>query len=84
MVQRRVLACPGDLIIVCTYIMLDQQESEKHKPTLVYFNEKKRSVTFCLIDSLFRLPDSDLKRLSEVKNPQVARLGGFFIVCNGF
>jgi len=34
------LACPGDLIIVCTYILLDQQESENHKPTLVYFNEK--------------------------------------------
>jgi hypothetical protein len=30
------------------------------------------------------LPDSDLKKLSEIKNPQAARLGGFFIVCNGF
>jgi len=34
------LACPGDLIIVCAYAILDQQESENHKPTLVYFNEK--------------------------------------------
>ena len=34
------LACPGDLIIVCAYTILDQQESENHKPTLVYFNEK--------------------------------------------
>ena len=34
------LACPGDLIIVCAYTILDQQESEKHKPTLIYFNEK--------------------------------------------
>ena len=34
------LACPGDLIIVCAYTILDEQEAEKHKPTLVYFNEK--------------------------------------------
>ncbi len=34
------LACPGDLIIVCAYTVLDQQESENHKPKLVYFNEK--------------------------------------------
>ncbi len=34
------LACPGDLIIVCAYTILDQQEVEKHKPALVYFNEK--------------------------------------------
>jgi aspartate 1-decarboxylase len=34
------LACPGDLIIVCAYATLDQQEAENHKPTLIYFNEK--------------------------------------------
>lgn len=34
------LACPGDLIIVCAYTILDQQEAEQHKPTLIYFNEK--------------------------------------------
>ena len=34
------LACPGDLIIVCAYTILDQQEAEKHKPILVYFNDK--------------------------------------------
>ena len=34
------LACPGDLIIVCAYTLLDQLEAENHKPTLVYFNEK--------------------------------------------
>jgi aspartate 1-decarboxylase len=34
------LACPGDLIIVCAYAILDQQESENHKPKLIYFNEK--------------------------------------------
>ena len=34
------LACPGDLIIVCAYTILDQQEAEQYKPTLVYFNEK--------------------------------------------
>lgn len=34
------LACPGDLIIVCTYAMYDQKELANYKPTLVYFNEK--------------------------------------------
>jgi aspartate 1-decarboxylase len=38
------LACPGDLIIVCTYALLDQHEVVKHKPTLVYFNEKNQIV----------------------------------------
>ncbi len=50
------LACPGDLIIVCTYILLDQQESENHKPTLVYFNEKNE-VYVLPHRFLFRLPD---------------------------
>ena len=36
------LACPGDLIIVCAFAILDQQEAENHKPTLVYFNEKNQ------------------------------------------
>lgn len=34
------LACPGDLIIVCAYVSLDQREADEHKPVLVYFNEK--------------------------------------------
>lgn len=38
------LACPGDLIIVCTYVTLDQQEAEQHKPTLIYFNEKNEVI----------------------------------------
>jgi aspartate 1-decarboxylase len=36
------LACPGDLIIVCAYAILDQKEAESHKPTLIYFNEKNQ------------------------------------------
>lgn len=36
------LACPGDLIIVCAFVILDQKEAENHKPTLVYFNEKNQ------------------------------------------
>jgi len=36
------LACPGDLIIVCAFAILDQKEAEKHKPTLIYFNEKNQ------------------------------------------
>ena len=34
------LACPGDLIIVCAFAILDQKELENYKPTLIYFNEK--------------------------------------------
>jgi aspartate 1-decarboxylase len=33
-------ACPGDLIIVCTYLLLDEQELATYKPTMVYFNAK--------------------------------------------
>ncbi len=33
------LACPGDLIIVCAYAVLNQQEADLHKPTLIYFNQ---------------------------------------------
>jgi aspartate 1-decarboxylase len=33
-------ACPGDLIIVCTYILVDEQELSAYKPTMVYFNSK--------------------------------------------
>ena len=38
------LACPGDLIIVCAYTILDAQEAEQHKPKLVYFNDKNEIV----------------------------------------
>lgn len=34
------LACPGDLIIVCAFVILDQKELKNYKPTLIYFNEK--------------------------------------------
>lgn len=33
-------ACPGDLIIVCTFVQLDEKELETFKPTMVYFNSK--------------------------------------------
>ncbi|MGZ5026149.1 MAG: aspartate 1-decarboxylase [Methylobacter sp.] len=36
------LACPGDLIIVCAFAILDQKEAESHKPKLIYFNEKNQ------------------------------------------
>ncbi len=35
-------ACPGDLIIVCTYAVLDEKELAGFKPTLVYFDESNR------------------------------------------
>ena len=38
------LACPGDLIIVCAYTILNEQEAEQHKPKLVYFNNKNEVV----------------------------------------
>jgi len=34
------LACPGDLLIICSYAILDQKELVNFKPVLVYFNEK--------------------------------------------
>ncbi len=33
-------ACPGDLIIVCTFVQLDEKELEVYKPKMVYFNDK--------------------------------------------
>ncbi|MCL7420314.1 MAG: aspartate 1-decarboxylase [Methylobacter sp.] len=38
------MACPGDLIIVCAYAILDQKELANYKPTLVYFNEKNEVI----------------------------------------
>ncbi|ASF45894.1 aspartate 1-decarboxylase [Methylovulum psychrotolerans] len=34
------MACPGDLIIVCAYASFSQEAADKHKPILVYFNDK--------------------------------------------
>lgn len=36
------LACPGDLIIVCSYVQLDEKELVNYKPTLVYFDKDNR------------------------------------------
>lgn len=33
------LACPNDLIIVCSFAILNEKELESYKPTLVYFDE---------------------------------------------
>jgi aspartate 1-decarboxylase len=38
------LACPGDLIIICSYAILDQKELANHKPVLIYFNEKNEII----------------------------------------
>lgn len=35
-------ACPGDLIIVCTFAQLDEKELADFKPTLVYFDENNQ------------------------------------------
>jgi aspartate 1-decarboxylase len=36
------LACPGDLIIVCAFASLDEQEVVNFKPTLVYFDTNNK------------------------------------------
>lgn len=33
------LVCPGDLIIVCSFVSLGEKELANFKPTLVYFDE---------------------------------------------
>ena len=38
------LACPGDLIIVCSYAIYKKSELLNYKPTLVYFNEKNEVI----------------------------------------
>ena len=38
------LACRGDLIIICAYAILDEQELANFKPTLVYFDENNEIV----------------------------------------
>ena len=35
-------ANPGDVIIICIYVQLDQRELATFKPTLVYLNEHNR------------------------------------------
>ena len=35
-------ANPGDVIIICTYVQLDQRELASFKPTLVYVNQENR------------------------------------------
>jgi aspartate 1-decarboxylase len=32
----------GDLVIICAYCGLDEKEARKHKPTLVFVDEKNR------------------------------------------
>jgi aspartate 1-decarboxylase len=40
------LACPGDILIICSYAILDDQEAAHHKPNLVYF-DKNNDVVRC-------------------------------------
>lgn len=39
-------AKPSDIIIIAAYVILNQQELAKHKPTLVYLNESNK-ITHC-------------------------------------
>lgn len=38
------LASKGDLVIICAYAILDEQELASFKPTLVYFNENNEII----------------------------------------
>ena len=38
------MACPGDLIIVCSFAILERQELQNFKPTLVYFNDRNEII----------------------------------------
>ncbi len=35
-------ACPGDVVIICSYAILSQQELASFKPTLIYLDEDNR------------------------------------------
>lgn len=36
------LACPGDFIIVCAYVQLNEAELKNYQPTLIYFDNKNK------------------------------------------
>jgi len=36
------LAAPGDILIICAYAILNQQELASHRPRLVYVNQKNQ------------------------------------------
>jgi aspartate 1-decarboxylase len=38
------LASPGDIVIICAYIGLDQNEVVNYQPTLIYVNEKNQII----------------------------------------
>lgn len=38
------LACPGDILIICSYAILDNQEAAKHEPNLIYFDQNNEMV----------------------------------------
>ena len=37
-------ADPGDIVIICAYVGLDAQEVARHKPALVYLNERNEVI----------------------------------------
>jgi aspartate 1-decarboxylase len=37
-------ACPGDYIIICTYVQLEEAELQDFKPKLVYFNDHNEMI----------------------------------------
>jgi aspartate 1-decarboxylase len=54
----------GDLLIICSYVQLDEQDAERHQPTLCYF-EHARS------DNGVGVDDDELRarnRLTDIKS----------------
>lgn len=40
------LACPGDILIICSYAILDELEVARHKPNLVYFDKNNEVIRY--------------------------------------
>lgn len=38
------LACPGDVLIICAYAMVDEQALDTYKPNLIYFDKDNNVV----------------------------------------
>lgn len=38
------LACPGDVLIICAFSQLNENELQDYQPTLVYFDEDNQVI----------------------------------------
>lgn len=59
------LASKGDLLIICSYVQLDEQEAEAYQPTLCYFENAKNE------NDAHRVSDEELHQrnlMTGIKN----------------